>query len=416
MTEQELTQHIKSVVLPMLQGSEIKDAIKETVAAAVSPLATTQTAFFSEMLAGIKREAPPPAKSREKGEAFGRIVRATAWAYKQHSGNDGVLAALKQWGDEDLAEVQGAYQKSLLASDSPSGGFLVAPQFSTDIIELRRAKTVVRGLQPRVVPMPSGTMDIPKITGGATGYYGNEATNITKSQQTFGQIQLTWRKLTALVPISNNLIRYASIGADALVRDDIVRALAVTEDAAFLRGDGMAGQPKGLRYWCPAANLVAGQAASLAAVSQDLGYAILKLRNNNVPMSRPAFIFSPRSEHYLLTVQNTDGVFAFKDEMLQRGTVFGIKYVSTTSIGNAYTVGANADCSEVILADFDDVVIGDSNRLTIDVSPDAAYYDGSSVVAAFSRDETVIRAIAEHDFALRDSNAVAVITGVRWSA
>ncbi len=61
------------------------------------------------------------------------------------------------------------------------------------------------------------------------------------------------------------------------------------------------------------------------------------------------------------------------------------------------------------------MAIGDNLNLTIDVSQEAAYYDGANVVAAFSQDQLVIRAIAEHDFVLRYDKAVAVLAGVDWA-
>jgi hypothetical protein len=38
------------------------------------------------------------------------------------------------------------------------------------------------------------------------------------------------------------------------------------------------------------------------------------------------------------------------------------------------------------------------------------------VVASFSLDQFVVRAIAEHDFVARDPNAIAILTGIRWGA
>ena len=78
--------------------------------------------------------------------------------------------------------------------------------------------------------------------------------------------------------------------------------------------------------------------------------------------------------------------------------------------------GTNADCSEIYLVDMADVVIGDSERLIIDASSEAAYEEGGSVKAAFSRDETVIRGIAEHDLVMRRDVSAAVGKNVRWGA
>lgn len=411
MTPEQLNKHIETQVIPLIKetiGTIVSDLVQEQLAKSSAPPLWTKHFFADE-----KSEAEKPA--RAKGVAFGRIVRATAIAKKQGGGVDFAEKLLTSWGDADLAKALVDTQtKALAASVATDGGFLVPPEYSTDVIELRRAATVVRRLGPREIGMTTGTLNIPKQTAGATGSYIGENTNITKSQPTVGNVTLTWKKLAVLVPFSNDLLRYAAVSADAFVRDDIVRSLAVTEDAALLRSDGTAGQPKGLRFWAPGANLIAANGTvSLANTVTDFGKLILQLKKNNVPITKGAWILSPRTEFYLQTVQNANGYFAFRDEMVQRQTIWGYPYAVSTSVPETLTSGSNTDASEVYFVNFDDAVIGDSQRLIIDVSSEAAYHDGSSVVAAFSQDQTVVRAIAEHDFAMRDVNAVALLTGVR---
>jgi hypothetical protein len=52
----------------------------------------------------------------------------------------------------------------------------------------------------------------------------------------------------------------------------------------------------------------------------------------------------------------------------------------------------------------------------VDATTEGAYYDGSSVQATFSLDQTVVRVIEEHDFALRYDKAFALIQNVTWGA
>ena len=115
-----------------------------------------------------------------------------------------------------------------------------------------------------------------------------------------------------------------------------------------------------------------------------------------------------------MTIRDGNGNFAFRQEMLT-GKLWGIPYKTTTqiSINLAYTGTAE---SENYLADFADCVIGDADEIIIDASPNAAYYDTASaaVVSSFSRDETVIRAIARHDFGMRHDASVAIHPDVDW--
>ncbi len=304
-----------------------------------------------------------------------------------------------------------SHAKALAASDATAGGFLVPPQYSQEVIEYLRAKSVVRQLGPISIPMATGTFRIPKVTVGATASYIGENTTIPKTQQTFGNVTLTFKKLAALVPLSNDLLRYSSPGADAIVRDDVVRAMADAENRAFLRSDGLSGQPRGFLSWCPAANKISANAtANLANVTTDMGQLIVALMNNNIPMTKPAWIFSPRTWNYLMTIQTANGVFAFRDELM-RGTFWGYPFGTTTAIPvNLNTLGRTGE-SEVYLIDMADAALGESLNLVVDASQEAAYSDGGTLVSAYANDQTVIRAIQEHDLVMRREESVAMLQG-----
>jgi HK97 family phage major capsid protein len=202
-----------------------------------------------------------------------------------------------------------------------------------------------------------------------------------------------------------------------LIRDDIVRNTAVRQDQGFLRDDGVSSTPKSLLQWAidNIQTLNATATVSLANVTTDLGKLILKLVNANVPMTRPGWIMPPRVWNYLMTVLTTNGTYAFRDEM-KGGTLWGWPYAYTTQVPITLdTSGAgNNNETDLYLADFADVVIGDSQNLIIDASGDAAYEEGGSVKSAFHRDETVIRAITEHDIVMRRTESIAIMRRITW--
>lgn len=416
-TKTQLNDMVKDILTAEL-GKSVADAVEASVAKSVEkalePVRARQSTWEAQILGA--QQTADKAKARGKGEAAGRIIRAFASSKAEGTGLAGIERTLTGWGDADLAKaVMASREKALSAGSGSAGGFIVPDEYSTDILDARRAMTVVRRLGPREFPMVNGTLHLPKVATGSSGGYIGENTNAPNTQPVFGENVLTAKKLAAIVPISNDLIRYSSPQADAVVRDDLVRGLAVNEDAAFLRGDGTGGSPRGIRNWAASGNVIAASTFSLANVAVDFGAAMLGLMNNNVPPGRWAWIFAPRTWKALTMLQTTTGDFAFRPEM-SAGTLFGFPYAMTTAVPINLTVGSNADCSEVYLVNFDDMAIADSQRLIIDASTEAAYNNGSSVVAAFSLDQTVIRAIAEHDFAARDANAIAVLTNVRYGA
>lgn len=314
--------------------------------------------------------------------------------------------ANKEWGDSEVT-------KALEASDAAAGGVLIPPGWSSDLIELLRERAVVRRMNPTVVPMPNGSMQFPKLTGGATAGYIGESYNAPVTEQTFGQINLVWKKLACLIPISNDLLKFSSVAADSVVRDDAVAAMGIREDQAFLRSDGSAFAPKGLLYHCPAANKFdANGTVNLANVTTDLATMILTLRSGNCRFIRPGWIMAPRSELYLMTVRDANGNFAFRDEMLT-GRLWGWPYASTTEV--PINLGTGVDESEIYLVDFADVVLGEANTIMVSASDVAAYHDGTSVQAAFSLDQTVMRLIAHHDMNVRHDESLCVMEAVTWS-
>ena len=347
-----------------------------------------------------KTKAEPAAKSDEdKGLGFARIVRALVAA----KGSPYVAAQIAEnkFGDKDVA-------KALAAGDASAGGFIVPDKYSSEIIELLRPMSVVRRSGALVMPM-EGSVDIPRLTAGTTATYIGENQNITKTEPTFGNLKATERKLAAIVPISNDLIRLSNPKADALVRDDLVASMAVTEDAYFLRGAGGGNSPKGIRYWALAGNVAGSAGTSATNIETDLKNLIQALESNNVRMIRPVWIMSPRTKNALWVLRDANGNLVFPE--IRDGKLWGYPVQTTNQVPT--NLGGGTD-SELYFADMADVVIAENAQIMIDVSDTAAYHDGSNVVAAFSQDQTVIRAIARHDLVVRHDASVAVRTGVAY--
>lgn len=436
MTKNELSDFIKSTTVPLIKdavGNDVAEMVRLQVEKALAPLHARASNNFASSLfgdGGTERQKMMP------GTGFARCLRAVAAAKMAGYGPDKAIDILRTWGSGELADAWTEHRSKALGSGDPTqGGFLVPTQISQDVIELLRPAAVVRSLGPTIMPMPNGKLEIPKVTAGASAAYVGENQNVTKSEERFGMIRLAFRKLAVLVPISNDLIRYASPAADQIVRDDTVRALATREDKAFIRDDGTGATPKGIKHWVHAANKFAANATvNLDNVTADLGKCLQLIMAADIPLVmqqnqspertgavvdvRPGWIFSPRVYRFLTTLRLTQGPYAFRDEML-RGTLFGFPFrvtsqvLETMSAAGADTGGTQ---SELYFGCFAHAVVGESLGLTVDASQEAAYHDGNSVVAAFSQDQTVIRVMAEHDFALRHDKAFVLVQNVTWGA
>lgn len=351
---------------------------------------------------GLPRVIMEDPADKVKGAMFGKFVRALAIG----GGKPGESAAVasKMFGE------QHPVTKALASAVGSAGGFLVPAEYSGDVIELLRARAVVRRAGAMVVPM-NGTTLIPRINAGTTAAYVGENENITQTDMAFGQIQLNSRKLAAVVPISNDLLKANGPAADAIVANDLVAGMALTEDAAFLRGDGTANAPKGVYHWINSGNRTASAGTSLANIETDLKFCLGALLNNNVRMLSPAWIMAPRSRMHLEFLRDATGFKAFPEveSMRLKGyPIFETNVVPTNLGGGTAT--------ELYLADMADAVIGEEQGIELKVSDVAAYHNGSQVVSAYSLDQTVVRAITKHDFCLRHDRSAAIVTGITWGA
>lgn len=434
---EDLTKHIQDTVLPIIKtevggivASAVQESLKTNLAAANDGSGrSVREKELQDLVAQLQEQAKgksligtPGKRQREKGEAIGACVRA---AKKSRGDYDDMVVYLKKDGHDDLAEIYEQNQKDFMdqakamtAGDPETGGVLIPQAVSAEIIDLLRAKVLVRRMNPITLPMPNGNFRLPKKTQGTTSYYVGESTSPATSKVKVGSVLLSFKKQVTIVPSSNDLFRFSSPGADQIIRNDIVDETAVRQDQAFLRDPGTDATPKGLRFWAALSNVIqsaggTGGDANLTGITSTLAQLILKLLQANIPMSNVHWIMSPRTMMNLSSVRVTNGPYAFREEM-GRGTLWGYPFFSSTTVPNTLTVGANADCSELYLADAAEIVIGDSQRLMIDASGEAAYEEGGTVKAAFTRDETVIRAISEHDMVVRREEAVAVAEGVRW--
>lgn len=380
------------------------EAAERMAAAAATQVETLNAQGAPPAAAGSVLHAQPAAP-KAKGGGLARM--ATALAAAEGDRTRAVAIANARGYGADVAA-------ALNINDVSGGGVLVPQAFSTELIEMLRPVSVVRSLGARSMPLINGSMTMPRIKNGAVvGYVGSD-TDIPSSGMQFEDLKLTAKNLVGLVPISNDLIAFAGVSeaVDSVVVNDLTTAVALREDKAFLRDNGTNNTPKGLLNWAiPAAKLVASDGSSLQKVENDLGKALLFLRNANSNFVAAGWVMSPRTYTFLESLRDGNGNKVYPE--LERKQLKGYPVRITTQIPD--NLGAGGDESEIYLADFGDCFIAETGQISIAFSKEAAYKDASGeMVSAFSRNQTLVRIIAQHDFGPRHQENIAILTAVKW--
>jgi HK97 family phage major capsid protein len=388
------------------KGLQAKIAKEEQLLALKSSAATPVTVPGNTAAASQPGTVPAAvAEKMDPGVMVGRVAIAIAATGGQ---DQRAMAAHAQgiWGDQT-----GQIVANMEQSTATKGGYLVDTAYSQDFIELLRPQVTIRKMGARSVPMPDGNLTMRKQTGTSQAGYVGEREPAPTTGFPVGQVKMSAKTLRAIVPITNQLIRRASFGVDAMVRDDLVTSAAIKEDQQFTRGTGSDLTPAGLRSLIPASHvLTVGADSKLETVTSDLARLRLKVVNSNVPMAKCGYIMSPTVAMFLESLRDANGNKAFPEVEQGRLGIYPIGL--TTSVPD--NLGEAGDESEIYFGDFQQFLIGDTYQVTLAASTEAAYVEDGEIKSAFAQDETLIRLIQEHDTQLRHDTAFAVLTGVKW--
>ncbi len=162
-------------------------------------------------------------ESRQReGYKAGQWLRATIWGNQRAA----------QWCSDNGVEM-----RVMTGADNSTGGALIPNEFMNAIIDLRETYGVFRR-ESRVVPMARDTLLVPRRKGGITTYYINETTEITASDATFNNVQLTARTLAALTRVSNSAAEDTVISLADWLADEFAYGFALAEDNGGFIGDG----------------------------------------------------------------------------------------------------------------------------------------------------------------------------------
>lgn len=338
---------------------------------------------------------------------FGRAVKCI-----NASGGEAEKAAHiaeRKFGDAEMAHEF----KALSATVPGDGGYLVPEVYANEIIELLYPSTVIYDLGARRLGMTNGNLNIPKLKTGARAMFAGENRKIPKSAPKFGNLKLSAKKLTALIPMSNDLLRSTNFDNDVIVGQDVTKQMALGVDFGALLGSGDEFQPMGIINNPNVRNL---DVAKLDALYSDKGvltaafpnYLIAAVLKNNVYADGLGFVFNTSVEQFFKSLRDQVGGFIFAKEMNDNHTLAGYPY-RTTNLLETTDKGQ----TKMIFGNWNDLVIGEQGALEIETSREGAWTDeAGNLVSAFENDQTLIRAIDNVDVGLRHDESFVVASGI----
>lgn len=194
----------------------------------------------------------------------------------------------------------------------------VVAEDKLNILEPLRASLVMTQAGATYMTGLVGNVSIPVYSGSNVGWAG-EIEAAKDGAGTFSEVTLSPKRITAFLDVSKQFLLQDSASAEALLRADIVRAIANKLEATILGDEeGTATQPQGLFY----------DASDLQKITyKDMVEVIAMLEQQNVT-GDIKFIVSPLIKAVLKTTSKDSGSGVF---VLEDGEVDGLPVLSTSA-------------------------------------------------------------------------------------
>lgn len=158
---------------------------------------------------------------------------------KMMAGAAGVDPEEVGWIQKKLGRNNGMVQKDLGVISDTQGAVLLGFPTLGELVDLQRNMEVFPRAGATDMPLPpNGRLQLPKLTAATTAFWVGAGATISESTNSTGYLDLEAKKLAILTDIQNELIRFASISAEAMIRTDMAKVGALAADLAMLEGTG----------------------------------------------------------------------------------------------------------------------------------------------------------------------------------
>ncbi|MCZ7543205.1 MAG: phage major capsid protein [Anaerolineae bacterium] len=305
--------------------------------------------------------------------------------------------------------------KAVGYNDGPSGGYMLNRLTSEELIEPLYAKEVVMAAGVRVERFEGAeSMTVRKMRAGAAAYWAGAGQSVNDAEAQWGIVNLQPKELVARVLVYNRTLRNANARLEQSLRDDIVKAMRLAMDRAFLLGVGAVpgaghsgAEPLGLLHTPNVTVTALGSGNGARPKLGDLIDAYGRIEDANVELTEDtAWIFHSRTKRTFTGLADANGQPLLRVggwESGEEDMLLGYKWFTTTQVPINVTVGTNDDCSYIFLGVWSEAVVAIS--LDVELVIDTSRY--------INERQTLIQAVTYVDFGVFYPEAFEVITGVR---
>lgn len=258
--------------------------------------------------------------------------------------NDGISEMRKAGLSYSGQIVLPVEERSTVQATVATAGQEIVAEDKLNILEPLRANLVMVEAGANYMTGLVGNVSIPAYSGTNVGWAG-EIAAASDGAGTFSEVTLEPKRITAYLDVSKQFLLQDSVSAEALLKNDIVKAISNKLEATIL-GDaaGSTTQPEGI--------------FNGVDTIEDTSYTtmvglIQTLEEANVN-GEIKYIVSPAIKAKLKTTSKDSGSGLF---VMENGEVDGIPVLSTSA------------CKGIVVGNFEDYVIGQWGGIDLTIDP-----------------------------------------------
>jgi HK97 family phage major capsid protein/HK97 family phage prohead protease len=401
-------------------------SLEQSNRAAAVPVAGTDPKAASESRSGVitvKSNVPP-------GTAFTRYAMALAasrgswyeaaeYAKKWESSTPEVLSALKM-GPDVAMRLKAAVDAGNTTDTTWAAPLVVYQNLSSEFIELLRPATIIGRINGfRRVPF---NVTMPAQTSGSTVGWRGQGKPKPVGELAFEQKSLGIAKAAGIIVLTEELVRSSSPSAEAIVRQDLIAAIAQFLDEQFVDPAVAAVANVSPASITNGATVVDSTGTNASAFRTDLRTALGTFTGANISAAGAVLLMTEEQALAFSLMQNALGQSEFPNMTATGGSLAGFTVVASESIP---AEGGSPAGNRIILLKPSEILLADDGGVALDVSREASVQmntspddpaTASTVFVNFWQNNLVgLRAERFINWLRRRTEAVVVIEGAVYT-
>ncbi len=298
-------------------------------------------------------------------------------------------------------------QRAFLAQGAGTASPLVPEQYlAGNFVEALRSTAYCLMLGTTVLEGLQGDVIIPRRASiGAAGWVA-ENTDLPLAEGTFDQISMLPKTIGAYATFSRLAMVQTNPMIESLIKADFIDAIARGIDLAIIAGTGASNQPRGILSTAGIGTVSLGTNGGAITYGAMLDLEA-SLSTANALTGSIGYLSTPqvtRRAKETLEFATAGAKAVWQPDPQGRagmGVVNGYKAAMSTNVPSNLTKGSGTGLSAIIMANWQDIILGQWGILEIVTNPYGA---------GFRKGEIEVRAMLFADINVRNAKSIAVIT------